>query len=86
MSNETRSIGAICNDLKAKGEHEAAFVLDRVGNANADLSEANVELLEALELMLETVPPYKEDGTCTIPDHTIQVVNKAVAKAYGETE
>ena len=85
MSDETRSIGAICADLKAKGEKEAAFVLDRVAYANAELGEVNVELLEALELMLETVPPYKEDGTCTIPDRTIQVVNKAIARARGET-
>ena len=86
MSNDTRSIGAICADLEAKGEKEAAFVLDRVAYANAELSEVNVELFEALELMLETVPPYKENGTCTIPDRTIQVVNKAIAKAKGQTE
>jgi len=85
MSNETRSIGPICADLEAKGEKEAAFVLDRVAYRNAELSEENVELIEALELMLETVPPYKEDGTCTIPDDTIEVVNKAMAKAKGET-
>ena len=57
MSDETRSIGAICADLKAKGEKEAAFVLDRVAYANAELSESNVELLEVLEAILDTGLP-----------------------------
>ena len=35
---ETRSIGPICADLKAKGEYEAAYVLDCVAYANAELS------------------------------------------------
>jgi len=50
-----------------------------------ELKESNAELLEALELMLETVPPYKENGTCTIPDRTIQVVNQAITKAQGKS-
>ena len=86
MSDETRSIGEICTDLKAKVEHEEGIFIDLVADANVKLSQTNAELIEALELMLETVPPYKEDGTCTIPDRTIQVVNKAIAKAKGVTE
>ena len=84
--DKAKSIGLLCAELKANGEDEAAFVIDRVAYANAELSEVNVELLEALDLILETVPPYKEDGTCTIPDDTIEAVNQAIAKAKGETE
>ena len=76
MSDETRSIGAICADLKAKGEHEAAFVLDRVANTNAELGETNIELLEALEKISDTCACKK----------TIAIADTALAKAYGETE
>jgi len=85
MSDETRSISEICNDIEAKDENEASIFIDLVAAANVKLNQTNAELLEALELMLETVPPYKEDGTCTIPDRTIQVVNKAIARAREET-
>ena len=86
MSDETRSISEICNDIEAKDENEASIFIDLVAAANVKLNQTNAELLEALELMLETVPPYKENGTCTIPDRTIQVVNKAIAKAKGKAD
>jgi len=76
MSGETRSIGAICADLKAKGEGEAAFVLDRVANANAELGETNIEMLETLEL-IATYPTEVD---------VVDVAEKAIAKAKGETE
>jgi len=85
MSNEPRSISESCNDPLAKGEYEAGIFIDLVA-ANVKLNQTNAELFEALELMLETVPPYKEDGTCTIPDRTIQVVNKAIARARGKAD
>ena len=74
MSNETRSIGAICADLKAKGEYEAAYVLDCVAYANAELSESNVDLLEVLEAILETGLRNREKA------------ERVIAKSYGETE
>ena len=75
MSDETRSIGAICADLKAKGEKEAAFVLDRVAYANAELSESNVELLEVLEAILDTGLPRNRENA-----------EKIIAKSKGVTE
>ena len=72
---ETRSIGAICADLKAKGEYEAAYVLDCVAYANAELSESNVELLEVLEAILDTGLPRNREKA-----------EKVIAKAYGETK
>ena len=72
---ETRSIGPICADLKAKGEKEAAFVLDRVAYANAELSESNVELLEVLEAILDTGLPRNREKA-----------EKVIAKAKGEME
>ena len=75
MSDETRSIGAICADLKAKGEKEAAFVLDRVAYANAELSESNVELLEVLEAILDTGLPRNRGEA-----------EKLIARERGETD
>ena len=75
MSDETRNIGAICADLKAKGEKEAAFVLDRVAYANAELGEVNVELLEVLEAILDTGLPRNREKA-----------EKVIAKVCGETE
>ena len=72
---ETRSIGPICADLKAKGEKEAAFVLDRVAYANAELSESNVELLRVLEAILDTGLPRNREKA-----------EKVIAKAKGESE
>ena len=74
MIDETRSIGAICADLEAKGEKEAAFVLDRVAYANAELSESNVELLEVLEAILDTGLPRNREKA-----------EKVIAKVCGET-
>ena len=83
MINETRSIGAICVDLEAKGEKEAAFVLDRVAYANAELSEVNVELLDALCDLYEqnTNAHYYEDGL-----NAIRTAEKVIARARGETD
>ena len=78
MSDETRSIGPICADLKAKGEKEAAFVLDRVAYANAELGEVNVELLEALEDLL--------GWQSTAPDSVKNAARQTIAKAKGKTE
>ena len=75
MSDDTRSIGPICADLKAKGEYEAAYVLDCVAYANAELSESNVELLGVLEAILDTGLPRNREKA-----------EKVIAKAYGETE
>ena len=72
---ETRSIGPICADLKAKGEYEAAYVLDCVAYANAELSESNVELLGALEAILDTGLPRNREKA-----------ERVIAKSYGETE
>lgn len=44
----------------------------------------NEQLLEALNLMLASVPPYRDDGTSTIPEKTIAVVNSAIAAAQKE--
>jgi len=71
---ETRSIGAICADLKAKGEYEAAYVLDCVAYANAELTESNVELLEVLEAILDTGLPRNREKA-----------EKVIAKVCGET-
>jgi len=46
---ETRSIGAICADLKAKGEYEAAECIDRLAERNAELSDALEYLLTRLD-------------------------------------
>ena len=75
MSDETRSIGAICADLKAKGEYEAAYVLDCVAYANAELSESNVELLEVLEAILDTGLPRNRGEA-----------EKLIARERGETD
>ena len=75
MTDDTRSIGAICADLKAKGEYEAAYVLDCVAYANAELSESNVELLEVLEAILDTGLPRNREKA-----------EKVIAKAKGEKE
>jgi len=72
---ETRSIGPICADLKAKGEYEAAHVLDCVAYANAELSESNVELLEVLEAILDTGLPRNRGEA-----------EKLIARAIGETD
>lgn len=50
-------------------------VLRDLANQVERLEAQRKELREALELMLETIPPYKENGECTISDATIQLVN-----------
>ena len=45
------------------------------------LHEANQMLLEALEIILASTHPYREDGTPTISDATIEFVNAAITKA-----
>ena len=73
---ETRSIGAICADLKAKGEYEAAECIDRLAEINAQRGEDNVELTQALEKISDTCACKK----------TIVIADKALTKVYGETE
>jgi len=75
MSNETRNISEICSDLVVKGEYEAAFLLEVITNANAELSESNVELLEVLEAILDTGLPRNREKA-----------EKAIARARGETD
>ena len=61
MSEEVRSIGPICADLEAKGEREAAFVLDRIAKANAEWGEKNAEILKILEAISNWDQHLKED-------------------------
>jgi len=71
---ETRSIGAICADLKAKGEYEAAECIDRLVEKNAELSVA----LEYLLIWLERVRVESTED--------VRIAQDAIAKAKGETE
>jgi len=87
MTDETRSIGPICADLEAKGEKEAAFVLDRVANANAELGEENVELTEKLEgaiWSLNLTVGYMPDGV--EKERVITHIDKLMRFVYGELE
>jgi hypothetical protein len=36
------------------------------------------ELEDVINLMLETIVPYREDGSCTIPEDTINEVNRVL--------
>ena len=58
--------------------------LDKAAAELRRLHEVNQELLKALESMLASIHPYREDGTPTIPDATINLVNAAINKATGE--
>ncbi|CAB4123581.1 hypothetical protein UFOVP48_37 [uncultured Caudovirales phage] len=35
--------------------------------------------LEAFELLFESTPPYREDGTSTLNDTAVELSNKAIA-------
>jgi len=84
---ETRSIGAICSDLKAKGEHEAADVLECVAYANAELSEVNIDLLEELQhryVQSECGCDHPACSFCEDDRHTLKVFKKATGEKEDE--
>lgn len=54
--------------------------------ANARLIAAAPDLLDALNVMLGSIHPYREDGTPTIPEATIDIVNAAIEKATGDAK
>lgn len=45
------------------------------------LHEVNQMLVEALEMILASTHPYREDGSPTIPNETVNQANAAIAKA-----
>ena len=49
--------------------------------ANARLIAAAPDLLEALLHMFASIPPYRHDGSPTIPDAVVEFANAAIAKA-----
>jgi hypothetical protein len=68
-------------------KHQIAKVWTMRGDewkANANLIAAAPDLLDALLEMFASIPPYREDGTSTIPDSTVEKANAAIAKATGE--
>ena len=72
---ETRSIGAICADLKAKGEYEAAECIERLAEISAERGKDSVDLLGVLEAILDTGLPRNREKA-----------EKVIAKVCGETE
>ncbi len=48
------------------------------------LAAAAPDLLDALLQMFASIPPYRQDGTPTIPDAVVEIANAAIAKATGE--
>ena len=71
---ETRSIGAICADLKAKGKYEAAECIDWLAEISAERGKDSVELLGVLEAILDTGLPRNREKA-----------EKVIAKVCGET-
>ena len=43
--------------------------------------EMCAKLVEAIERLYSSIPPYRENGECTIPDHVVDFVNSALANA-----
>jgi hypothetical protein len=41
------------------------------------------QLLEALEKMFASIPPYRHDGSTTIPEDVVDFANAAIAAAKG---
>ena len=72
---ETRSIGAICADLKAKGEYEAAECIKRLAEISTERGKDSVDLLGVLEAILDTGLPRNREKA-----------EKVIAKVCGETE
>lgn len=46
--------------------------------------DAKLQAEAAINMMLETIPPYREDGASTIPDKTIEFVKDALSQAEKE--
>ena len=75
MINETRSISAICADLKAKGEYEAAECIKRLSEISTERGKDSVDLLGVLEAILDTGLPRNREKA-----------EKVIAKVCGETK
>jgi len=88
MTEETRSIGPICADLKAKGEHEAAETIERIADSNAELGDNNIVLdrmvAELLDVLENAVfwDSHDHDG---YPAPWLRNAERAIAKVKGET-
>ena len=73
-----KSINQVWAELDANNETEYTRALELLADEKMRLESANYKMEKAINLLLETVPPYKEDGTCTIPEKTVDAVNEAL--------
>jgi len=82
MNGKTNSIESICRDLKARGEGDAAELIERFAHANAELGDKNVELLNALIYLRETSTGLTHDQWIEAMELASEIINRET----GETE
>jgi len=82
MIEKTISIGPICADLKAKGEHEAAETIERIADSNAELGDNNIVLDRMVAELLDVLDKILAGG---LPDNR-EEAEKVMARATGEME